>query len=370
MKISIAERLHPFSHSPGSICLIPFSTVRVQVFPTLIRIHNFGPNSPPLYVGEVALDLNGPVKKFTVEQNLENGMIKVWGESLEGYFCYQLSANSDQTIRLKLDRFPSSKVTFSLPHKVYRMGKEHPTDTHLQTHDEVVFSFPFEFIHSHQYERLSLGFHKSQDWDLIKRRHNMGEIFPHWFRLAAITPEPVVDFKSPALEKCREAVDLRSRETLLNTFKALFSTGFEGILCPRSFDSEFQGLPALFASPSESSPVVLLTEAGKMIRSLFLQQKQDTLHLLPALPVEFHCGRATSWCCDGIGSLDFEWSKKSLRRVILYATDTKSIQFSVQNHLKSMRLRSNVSTKGERISCSSLINIQKDQFYFFDNFQH
>ena len=62
MKIAIAERLKPFSHTPGVACLIPGTCWKVEAFPTLLRIGE---------KYDLPLPITGPVADFTLELDLE-----------------------------------------------------------------------------------------------------------------------------------------------------------------------------------------------------------------------------------------------------------------------------------------------------------
>jgi len=75
MKIKIAERLRPFSHTPGASCLIPGTCFAVTAFPTLLRIDQH----------EIKLKLTGPVSNFTLQQDLEKNCVFVFGKAKEGH---------------------------------------------------------------------------------------------------------------------------------------------------------------------------------------------------------------------------------------------------------------------------------------------
>src|SRR5262245_38465972 len=146
MKIKIAERLRPFSHLSGTCCVIPFTAIRLQIFPTLIRLFRYDENPLPTYLGEVSLHLTGPIKDFTMQQDLEKGGIKVWGKSLEGFFRYAIFPVED-TLHLKFDR----KVDCT------------PSLSYTQKENEFIFSLPIKTFSPELNERLSLGNHKLQD---------------------------------------------------------------------------------------------------------------------------------------------------------------------------------------------------------------
>ena len=262
MKISIAKRFKPFSHTPGVKLLLPGTDQLFQVFPAKIVADG----------KEIPLDIKGPVKNFTVEQDLERGQIRIFGQALSGYY-------------------------------------------------EKIFKAP---AYEKPKERLSLGVHKALDWDLVKRRHSMAEILPIWHFLGQVTPE------KPSHREGTAALLDRSLEHL-------FLAGFEGILSPRLIDTDEQGFD--LKQPEDSDPLVLLTEGARIIRNLFLQEREDVFHILPSLPKEFHCGRLTT------PSIDMEWSKHKLRKLIVRT----SKQLLLPKEIKRFRLKRNHKDKGEWI---------------------
>jgi hypothetical protein len=169
MEINIAERLHPFSHRAGTSCLLPGSHFEIQVFPAKIIIRDSSQSLGPL-LEEVCLDIQGPVEDFTVMQNLEKGFLQIWGHAANGFFRYRLHAIKDATqVGLFIEK--ASKDFLDLSNSSYIKLIDHVKDIY----------------HPLPVERLSLGNHKIQDWDMICRRLDMKEIFPAWFRLGQLT---------------------------------------------------------------------------------------------------------------------------------------------------------------------------------------
>lgn len=314
MKIQIAERLHPFSHVPGTSLVLPGSTIVLQIFPTLLRTPN----------AEVQIKLTGPVNGFTIIQDLEKCEVRVLGHAEEGYFCYLCRA--DRGLELLKGNISFSPLTFNS-------------------------SIPSSN------ERLSLGSHKKQDWTLIQRRESLEEILPLWFRLGQLTPAE--EASGGLLQLCQE----QSRQTVIPALLNLFRAGFSELLVPRLQDTQYQG----FTIPpiGRGSPFGLLSEGARLIRSLFIQQDNSTLSILPKLPPQFHAGRMTGIRCPPFGELDLEWSKKEVRRLIFRAESDGELHFTFPKGVNSFRLN-----RQERLVCGSPIPIQKNLEYFLDNFQH
>jgi hypothetical protein len=338
MSIKIRERLYPFSHLPGILCLIPRSCLIVQVFPTLLRFSNGI---------EIPLELGGPIQGFTVEQDLEKGRITVYGRAFQGYFRYWIE-QEEKAVALRFDKFPFLKEDHLIPH----LMEEIPPSK----------------------ERLSLGMHKAQNWELIRRRSDLKEIFPIWLRLGKLLPElPEIacDVGTLQLLKiCKEKVAAKEKEAIAQSFLNLFLAGFSDMLVPRLEDTQFQGLvPEGKAATSESSPLLLLKQGATCIRSLFFQEEKDQLFLLPCLPKEFNCGRYLGLTTLSGDELDLEWSKKTLRRLILRPAHSRSIKLVLQKELKSFRVRTSLQDRGQRQNADEPLRVVAGTQLLLDCFQ-
>jgi len=329
MLIQIEERCKPFSHLSGTMCLLPGAFLRFQVFPTLIRVHDLSA-AEPKFLEEFPLPLEGPVADFTVQLDLEGGFIRVWGSALSGYFRYRICP-ADNAKRWAL------VAEKGLEGRAASTGKALPI------------------------ERLSLGSHKAQDWELVCRRADMKEILPHWFLLGQKVLQK--ELSSPL-----QGTAALLKEDL-DSLRNLFSAGFEGILSPRLIDEGHHGfsLPAL--SDHSMSPLVLLHEGARLIRRFFIDSKENEIHLLPALPAEFHCGRMTDVVCKGIGTLDFEWTKKKLRRMILRSEFSGELTLVLQKKIKSFRLRRSLQDRGVVVKAPYCINVEPGKAYLLDHFE-
>jgi len=197
MRISIAERLRPYSHLPGSKLLLPLAGTRVQVFPALLKIE--GEDFP--------LSLSGPVKNFTVQQDLERPSIRVFGEAREGYFRYRLEDGN-----CIIERDPG-KVLAGLP----------------KTFSNKKTELPF-------LDKLSLGSHKSQDWELIRRRLDLKEILPLIMRLGQLLP--IATASTSGTGKLLEDLKTAEKDLLYDKLCGFFLAGFSSLLYPRLNDSE------------------------------------------------------------------------------------------------------------------------------------
>ena len=349
MAIKMALRLLPYSHELGTYCLLPRSSLRFQIFPALVRVHELSQNQPKL-LNEIPLNVKGPVQNFTLQQDLERGAIRVWGQAKNGFFRYRCVANeAGDSFSLISEKEPEGTLVLS------PLPKGNP-----------LLSRPL-------YECLSLGSHKSQDWTLMRRRESMREILPHWFRLGQQVSQRAyhaLQGTTALLTKCEERVAAHERRLILPAFKDLFRAGFEGMLSPRLVDEEHQGyhLPPL-SEATPCSPLELLRRGAQMIRSLLIQSQTEGISLLPVLPSDFAFGRALNLYCQGIGRIDLEWSKGVLRRVIVHADTDGLALFHMQKELKNFRLKSNRCSTAAILRCSEAFSIEKGYLYFLDNFK-
>lgn len=346
MHITIAERLKPFSHTPGTYFMLPGTPLRFQLFPGLIRVHDLSSLEPKL-ISELPLDVVGPVEGFTVMQDLERGCIKVWGHTAKGYMRYRIvpETQKDRPYTIVLEKSPSEQKAVST----------------------------YSYTTPGNISRLSLGNHKAQDWTMMQRRADFTEIFPCWHRLGQW--QPAIQHKTykgtaSLLQVCQKAIDDVRLLDILPAFKGLFLAGFDVGLSPQLDDIQYQGFHLPKFHPDDiATPLILLKEGSELIHSLFLQFSVGTIKLLPALPPEFHCGRLIQVPIANVGLLDLEWSKKQIRRMILRAHVDASLHFSFQKDLKQFRLRLCESERGQLIPCPAVLELKAGQSYLFDRFQ-
>ncbi len=326
MEIKIAARLRPFSHEPGISCLLPGSTTEVTVYPALLCI---GGKKIPLAV-------RGPMPEFTVMQDLEQGCIRVWGKTADGFLRYRLDGKA-----LTVER---GSLTI---------------DGQLGIATEPLSS-----------ERLSLGSHKLQEWEQLARRRDLREILPLWLRLGQMTPvEPRKERGGTLslLDGCAEALDSGRPERVVPEFLQLFEAGFHGLLVPHLEDRKHLGL-GLPSLSQPASALALLTEGAALIRSLVIASTVSEIALLPCMPPEFFCGRylnaATPW-----GTIDLEWTKKAVRQVCLRATKTGDAAFRFPRSVRRFRLRTSRQDRGIELTVDKPIPVIAGALYWLDRFQ-
>lgn len=302
--ISIAMRLRPFSLRPGTICLIPKTEWQVQVFPTLLRFTNL----VTFQTFEQRLDLQGPVLDFGVELDLEKCLVRLYGN------------------RKKIE---ISAKDLPIEPKPFEVGKE----------------------------RLSLGLHKKLDWDLVKRRLDFCEIFPIWFRLGQLVPY----VETP---KVGTAALLRpcDKMEVITHYRKLFLAGFHGIMAPRLSDDDHQGI--IPEGNFSFSPLGLLYEGSKLIRSLFFSESGNIFSFLPQLPPEFHAGRMIFLQTFFGDEIDLEWSKKLLKRAVIRPKVSREVYLDLQKSIRSFRIG-----KKKWISADKPLALEAGKILYLDRFE-
>lgn len=288
----------------------------MQAFPALLKFENLITTEK----FDHRLDCKGPVLDFTLELDLEKGVVWVYGHTAEGYrrLCIQMTSEG-----LALDKrviSPGSKI-------------ERPL------------------------ERLSLGMSKFLDWELVRRRHLMAEVFPVWFRLGQMVPEVGT---ATLFQEC-------DKTEVSKLYLKIFLAGFEGILTPRFFDSDHQGILSDELFPK--SPLALLREGARSIRSLFFKETPKEWAFLPCLSPEFHAGRFLQLQTQAGDKIDFEWSKKLLQKVIIHPVAAREIFIHLPKPLKSCRLRTSLTQKGIRHSFDKPLDLTRSQTLFLDRFE-
>lgn len=319
MSIKIGEKFKPFSHTPGVRCIVPHSAVVLQVFPALLCVEGGG---------EWPLAVSGPVKNFTVELDLEQQRVWIWGIAKEGYYRFSLSA--DETgLALTVDRAPAEGI---------QIGSKR-----LLRKEKILLTGGGPFLSHPRCERISLGSFKAQDWDLVRRRMDLKEMIPALFLLGQ---------QVPALREARGG----SIELLGTDLSAFVQAAFSGLLVPRLVDDQHQGL--VFNTESEGEPLSLLPALYRKVRKWLL----DGVRILPDLPSDWDAGRAL--CLNtGFGEIDLEWSKKTIRRMTLRASASGEASFVFLKPIGSFRVGKS------RFKNGAAVSIAAGKTYLFDRFQ-
>lgn len=299
-KISIADRFRPISHEPGIHFPVPYSHFAVEIYPS--RLHFYSLTDRETFSRE--LDAKGGIENFTALCDLERGVITVSFKS-EGEF---------------------------LRYKIF-----YDNQIHVER-DVSGLALPL----MKPAERLSLGSAKKQQVEKIRGRMDLEEILPLWFMLGQAMPKTA---SFPALES-------------LNQVLTLFQSSTKGLFVPDMDRHVLFGEGA----PSASSPLQMLNGMAQTIRAFFFEEKEGVQHILPRKLEGLDAGRLTGLHFS-LGTIDIEWSKHQLRRVVVHAEKNGVLDLILPKNVQSFRLRPSLSEKASR-----QLDITAGSDYFFDTF--
>ncbi|MEF9496542.1 MULTISPECIES: hypothetical protein [Chlamydia] len=297
--IKITQSFKPYTLIPGTFMPIPGSELYAQIFPTLWRV--FSASHELLNEGYV--DAQGPLKRFAVFQDLHRGGLTVASEQYKYYIL------------------PSGEKVDSLK-------------GHLPCADSAE-------------PLLSLGVYKHADLHKIRYRRDLKEVLPLLLRLSSLTPassrgeEYLKKGSGILFVDAYEKIQARKKMEIYSALSSLYLAGFSENLLPRVYDTEYQGILNELPEKTirENIPFALLVYSMAMLRDLFIFRDREIVEILPSLPPEFPCGRFVNVYLQGIGKFSLEWSKKTIRRVCLYAQEATPLLLGFSPELSHCRLR-------------------------------
>lgn len=304
LKIQIAERFKPFSHVPGIKMPLPYSDWTVEIFPARLTFSS--------HAAEDTFSIDIPIKaspeRFTATCDLERGGIKVEMVVLGVSLRYWLFSKEGIVLYLEKGELPLASDRLTI------------TDS---------FALPSYF----NAERVSFGISKKQDWELIKRRHLITEFVPIWFRLAQTLTE-------------KEKAQVPTEALLKEQFHSCYS----GLMVEDAKQPQLMG-----SSLSNNAPRI----TASSIRALFFKESDlGTLEILPDLLPCFPEGRFMGLRFS-LGTVDLEWAKGRLRKMIIHAEKKGSVQLKFPSKETSYRLRS---------QAEPTLDFQAGCEYFLDQF--
>lgn len=356
MHIDIAARMRPFSHLPGTSCLVPGSPWQITVYPALIRIYDLRDASARL-LKEIPLPVKGPVSDFTVMMDLEQGFVRVQGLTPAGFMRYRvICTDRGKGVVIVSEKEPEGTSLFG--------QKEMRISLQGDPLSGPVFNPP-------PLPRLSLGCHKKADWPMVLRRLEMTEIFPVWHRLGLLTPETAPHSKGTAalFQECSEIIAESRNDKIIAAFRKAFLAAFHSLLVPRLVDDDYQGLTEGSADRGSESPLWLIKGGAELIHRLFIKSEGRTIEILPSLPPELFSGRLIDVFANPGVSINLEWSKKQLRRMILKSGVDAEVLMLFQRDVKTFRLRTNDRDPGRVVTRGELIKLHRNEMLLFDRFE-
>lgn len=352
MQIKIKEKFKIISHDLGSSFLILNTSYFVKIYPGLLHFKDL--NSDKTF--KIFLKFQGPVKDFTILQNLFNGNIEVSFHSKDGYVAYKILV-SEKEVFLNFEKISKEKLEIEFDGIV-----------NISSKDKI--KLPITVIsNTKPQEYLSFGIYKKPDLYLIKKREDLNEILPFIFLYSQFFLDAQYNCclrKKCLLKEVDNDFQKNEKQKLYDEFLNVFKVHFFGSFIPRMNDEEFQNI--LPYSSTDLNPFCVFKKLYYSIKAILLNEKQNELYLLPCLPEEFNHGRATNIKIKK-GSLDIEWSKKILKKLVFRPFQDESFKLILQSQIKTFRIRSQKNEKGKFFKNGDVITLQKDKIYLFDKFK-
>ena len=356
------EKIRPFSHLPGSEAILPKSFWRVAAYPSLLVLT--GPEEKKI---EIAWTLLERMENFTQFLDLKRAEIEVSGR-LGTQFLRMFLRCEEESIRLFIKKAPKegvgARITASFPHSPLHEGR-------IFSGQEIVFDAGCKNFSPQMLEYLSLGLHKKLDVDLIRRRGDLKEVLPLWFLLSQWIPPTRSSYEGMGrlLHLCEEKKRKKDLHGLEKDLLLLWDAGFSSLFVPHLLDEKHLGPFEGQKVSEKASAFVLLKEGAAIIRSLFLLQKKNEIHLLPSLPPSFVSGSLVQMRCPSYGLLDMEWRSYLPRRVFFTSSADGEIKLICPKEIREFRIRRSLREKGRRLAQGEPLKIEKGATYFFDRFE-
>ena len=316
-KIAICEKITPYSHLPGTRCVVPCSDWVVEVFPALLRI---------VGKGDFALQVDGPIEQFLVQLDLEKDCVWVTGKGKDGCYRLQLTA-TEEGLFVTVRRAPKSGIVIG----------EH----HLALKERRLLASGGKVSLRLVCERLSLGNWKAQDVELVRRRNDVREIVPTLFLLGQ---------KIPATHP------LPASALKMDMF---FRASFSGLFVPHLQDPLHQGHQVVLPQLLKGDPMALLNLAYRTIRDHLVQDGKESVSLMPGIK-EYPVGRAS--LRTSFGLVDLEWAQGMMKKCLVKAKEDCQIAFVFPKEVASFRCAGQKTLNGAVISLKAFDVVSFDCF--------
>lgn len=296
MSISISVRNKPFLFGKHVLSHLPYSPYSIEAF--VSEVH----------VGDVVFPLNNSIP-FTLTLDLEKGCVF----------------------------FENTECRYRIAHEGHEL-----ICIDLKNKTEMRNAVPLSSYARKAIPRISFGCHKKQDVALICSRKQLDEYLPFLYHLGKTFEQGEVPCEGIAipLYAIKDAIDRKEKTGLKSLWDQFFTLGCASLFFVDPTDAAKAGIGMCSASSQ-----ALLAFAAELIEAMLTQEGV----FLPALPTELHAGRFVS------GPLDFEWSKKAIKKAVIKPNTHEKKVFS-------HRFRCNGSFQNE-------LTLEPGQIYFLDRFQ-
>ena len=269
---------------------------------------------------------------------------------------------------LSLDRHKEDNLSFEVkrPHKTNIIRRRLTKKKPLILFKDLEAKLPKGL------EVLSLGCHKKQEIEKVFARKDVKEFLPLWFLWGQTSPVKSARVQKEGtfifLSNLQEKINKKEHDMLTPYLKNIISSSFSTMMVPYLEDFKHWGFHLPRLTSSRVSPWIILTELYKIIRQFFIQSKNHDVYILPHLPSELHCGKLVK-VKEAACTFHLEWTKKVIRRMIVFASKNTTVHMHFQNNVKRFRVTTSRGGAGKKHENHCELALKKNKTYFFDRFE-
>ena len=354
MKIKIPKKLSPFTSKIGKSFIIPRSSLILRAFVTKFEIWE-----KEKKLLDLSLDIQGSFD-FSIFHDLEKRKILIFLKSKNDFFAFHFFVEK-KGLFFFIDRSKVGAVQVTLNEK---------EKLELKKKEKFLLPVEVRMLQVDCKEKLSLKVLKKQDYELIDRRQDLKEIFPIWYSLGQMVPKEKDHYEGTCayFKKIEEKIKEKDKLQLQRLFLNLYKIAFLPYFAPTLVDRNFQGILDIKEKEIKTkSANVLLTKGYELVRSLFFREEKGLFFILPCLLPMFYTGILKDLKTE-IGLVDLEWSKKLLKKMVIYPEKDCILAFELQNSIKSFRVRSGKKDKAHFYRAKEKVPLKSGQIYFLDRF--
>lgn len=328
MPIRIGIKKRPFSKDPGAKCVLPNSPYRATFYPTKIVCAAI----------EIPLSHSGPVQGFTVQQDLEKGFVRIFGEAREGRVAYRFFHKGNHLVLYDEKQKKLSKTAVIQP--AFEQKKR---------------------------PRLSFGCHKKQDVYQILHRLQPMEYLPLLYEIGNGYPQEEIPENGigKILKEIGTAIERKNKVEIIPAFTRFVMVGLESIFSPVLHDAYHMGV---IQGHLNVSPHIVLAQLAGYIEQMLFVEKEGGVHLLPALPPELPHGKLIG-IPFSLGTIDIEWTKKKLRCVQLTIEKSGRFELVLPKQIQSFRIHRGKEKEHSIVLREDILSLEEGHIYTLDRFQ-
>lgn len=365
--IEITTKFKPFSHEPGISVPYPLLKLVFVIYPTKLKILDWKSSQ------KVLLTLKFKYKtfcqKFTVFSDIIKQSVEICCELEDNFAKLKLAYDEKkESFYLSLERYNGEFLGF----EVIRPGKTSVISRQLTKKKPLILFKNIQKELIKNPERLFLGSHKKQEIERIFARKDICEFLPLWYLWGQFCKsKPIKEHKEGTLiflNHLQECLQKKEHHEITAHLKNIISSSFAPMMIPYLEDFKHWGFFLPKQSSSKTSPWILLSELYHVIRQFFIYQNQEDLYILRHLPPELFSGKLVN-VQQGHLTLHLEWTKKMIRRMIIFASKSTTIHLHFSGNVKTFRVKDNKSDRGKIFENNSEFTFKRNRAYFFDCFE-